>query len=146
MRDDADSRSTRHASRPVFRLIPQLTVEDVGRSVTFYRERLGFAVALLDPPEAPVFALLERESAEIYFVSLASRSKPYQVEDLARNKRGVGVRLYMQVNDARAVYDQLRAAGVPMLRVIANNEAEHYDEFSFEDPDGYEIGVFSFQA
>jgi hypothetical protein len=65
------------------------------------------------------------------------------VEDLKKNKRGVGVRIYFEVDDAKEVYAALKAANVPILRDIAHNEEENYTEFSFQDPDGYEIGVYS---
>jgi catechol 2,3-dioxygenase-like lactoylglutathione lyase family enzyme len=127
----------------VFRTVPQLTVADIGRSVDFYRERFGFAVVMQDPPESPVFAALEREDASLFLVSEASREEPYQVEDLAAHKRGVGVRLYFEVDDAREVCGLLRDAGVTVLRELAYNEREDYTEFSVADPDGYEIGVYS---
>lgn len=127
----------------MFRIVPQLTVVDIGRSVEFYRDRFAFDVVMQDPPDAPVFAALEREDMGLFLVSEASREEPYQVEDLAANKRGVGVRLYFEVDDAREVYDALCGAGVSVLREIAYNEREDYTEFSVADPDGYEIGVYS---
>lgn len=127
----------------MFQIVPQLTVAFMERAIRFYTERLGFTVTLLDPPDAPVFAALEREEASLFLVSEASREEPYQLEDLAQNKRGVGVRLYMEVDDAREVYDALKAADVPILRDISYNEREDYTEFSLQDPDGYEIGIYS---
>jgi catechol 2,3-dioxygenase-like lactoylglutathione lyase family enzyme len=127
----------------LFRIVPQLTVADLLKSVEFYRDRLGFSVEVLDSPDAPVFASLEREDATLFLVSEGSREEPYQVEELAANKRGVGLRLYFEVEDARVTHDLLRAAGVTMLRELAHNEEEDYTEFSFADPDGYEIGIYS---
>jgi catechol 2,3-dioxygenase-like lactoylglutathione lyase family enzyme len=127
----------------VFRIVPQLTVADIGRSVEFYRERLGFSVVMQDPPDEPVFAALEREDASLFLVSEGSREEPYQLEDLKANKRGVGIRLYFEVDDARQLYESLTAAGVVPLRDIAYNEREDYTEFSIADPDGYEVGVYS---
>jgi uncharacterized glyoxalase superfamily protein PhnB len=127
----------------VFRIVPQLTVKDVKASAEFYEKRLGFEVTVLDPPGAPIFAALEREDASLFLVSEASREEQYQIDDLAANKRGVGVRLYLEVDDARPVYEALRNTGVEIVREIAYNEREDYTEFSFVDPDGYEIGVYS---
>ena len=127
----------------MFGIVPQLTVIDVRKSVEFYRERFGFRVTHLDPPEEPVFAALEREDSTLFLVSEGSREEPYQVEDLKLHKRGVGVRLYFEVDDARVVYNTLNASGVEILREIAINEEEQYTEFSLLDPDGYEIGVYS---
>ena len=127
----------------MFRIVPQLTVKGVKASSQFYEERLGFTVTVLDPPDSPVFAALEREEASLFLVSEASREEQYQIDDLAANKRGVGVRLYLEVDDARPVYEALRNTGVEIVRELAYNEREDYTEFSFLDPDGYEIGVYS---
>jgi predicted enzyme related to lactoylglutathione lyase len=127
----------------VFRIVPQLTVKDVKASAEFYEKRLGFSPTVLDPPEQPIFAALEREEASLFLVSEGSREEQYQIDDLAANKRGVGVRLYFEVDDAQVVYDALRQTGVQIVREIAYNEREDYTEFSFVDPDGYEIGVYS---
>jgi len=48
-----------------------------------------------------------------------------------------------EVDDARAVYDALQNSNVEINREITYNEEEDYTEFSFLDPDGYEIGVYS---
>ncbi len=127
----------------MFRIVPQLTVTDMDRAIAFYTERLGFSTTHVDPPDAPIFVALEREEASLFLVSQGSREEPYQVEDLARNKRGVGLRLYFEVDDARATYEALQAAGVKILREIVYNEEEDYTEFSILDPDGYEIGIYS---
>jgi uncharacterized glyoxalase superfamily protein PhnB len=127
----------------MFRIVPQLTVKDVSASASFYAERLGFRVSLLDPEEKPIFAALDRDEASLFLVSMGSREEGAQVRDLMRNKCGVGVRLYFEVDDARAVYDSLNGAGISIERDLTYNEKEDYTEFSILDPDGYEIGVYS---
>lgn len=127
----------------MFRVVPQLTVANINRSVEFYTQRLGFVVTLLDTPEDPVFASLEREETTLFLVSESSREEAYQVADLAANKRGVGVHLFFEVDDAREMYEHLRTWEITFLRDIATNEKEDYTEFSFLDPDGYEIGIYS---
>jgi catechol 2,3-dioxygenase-like lactoylglutathione lyase family enzyme len=127
----------------MFRIVPQLTVKSVSDSVKFYTESLGFTTSLLDPPDNPVFASLEREDAALFLVSEGSREEQYQLNDLKANKHGVGVRLYFEVDDARELYERLVSAEVPILREIAYNENEDYTEFSLPDPDGYEIGIYS---
>lgn len=127
----------------MFRIVPQLIVADLERSVSFYTERLDFAVTLRDPQDAPVFVSLEREEVSLFLVSQSSREDAGSVEDLARNKRGVGVRLFFEVDDARAVYDRLTGAGVSILRELVYNAEEDYTECVLLDPDGYEIGFYS---
>lgn len=127
----------------MFRIVPQLTVRDVHRSVAFYTGYFGFNVTHEDPPSAPDFVLLEREEASLFLVSEASREEQYQMEELQANKRGVGVRLYLEVDNAQELYNRLKSAGVDILRDITYNEEEDYTEFSLRDPDGYEIGIYS---
>lgn len=127
----------------MFSVVPQLTVTDMSRSVKFYRKRLGFEVTHKDPEERPEFVAMEREGVSLFLVSQASRDEPNQIEDLKKNKRGVGVRIYFEVDDAREVYEALKAASVHINRDIAHNEEENYTEFSILDPDGYEIGIYS---
>jgi catechol 2,3-dioxygenase-like lactoylglutathione lyase family enzyme len=132
----------------MFRIVPQLTVKDVAASVRFYEERLGFTATVLDPPEEPAFASLEREDASLFLT--ADKAGPpagawaaLQALQNQQKARGEGVRLYLEVDDARELYDTLLSAGITPLREIAYNEKEDYTEFSFADPDGYEIGVYS---
>jgi len=127
----------------MFRIVPQLTAADLESSVAFYRDQFEFSVVMLDPPDSPVFAALEREDASLFLVSQGSREEPYQLADLAKHKRGVGVRLYFEVDDAKEIYDRLVKQGVKILRELSYNEREDYTEFSLADPDGYEIGVYS---
>jgi catechol 2,3-dioxygenase-like lactoylglutathione lyase family enzyme len=127
----------------MFSVVPQLTVSDMSRSVKFYRKRLGFEVTHKDPEEKPEFVALEREGVSLFLVSQGSREEPYQIEDLQKNKRGVGIRIYFEVDDARADYESLKAASVKIVRELQYNEEEDYTEFSFLDPDGYEIGIYS---
>lgn len=126
----------------MFRIVPQLTVADIRRSRDFYVARLGFRVTHEDPPDEPEFIGLEREDASLFLVSADSREEESR-EILAENRHGVGVRTYFEVDDARAQHDALRDAGVAILRDIEYNEDEDYTEFSFLDPDGYEIGIYS---
>lgn len=126
----------------MFRIVPQLTVHDIQASVRFYTERLGFAVNVSDPPEAPEFVSLEREDATLFLVSESSRSEGLQ-QDLTANRRGVGVRIYLEVDDAAILYQALKTAGAQINRELTTNEEEQYTEFSLLDPDGYEIGIYS---
>jgi catechol 2,3-dioxygenase-like lactoylglutathione lyase family enzyme len=127
----------------MFRIVPQLTVSDVARSVAFYTEHLGFTIGQEDPPGEPDFVSLDREEASLFLVSQDSREEQYQIDDLAAHKRGVGVKLFLEVDSASLVCERLRSAGVPILRELARSEAEDYAEFAVVDPDGYEIGIYS---
>ena len=125
------------------RTIPQLTVKNVSASVKFYGDALEFVSTLLDPPDSPDFAVLENGDASLYLVSRSSREQEYQIKDLESNKSGVGVRIYLEVDNAEAVHAKIAQMGIVPNRPLSYNKAEDYTEFSFLDLDGYEIGVYS---
>ncbi len=136
-------RSAMDLQRKTHEMIPQLTVASVSASVKFYTKRLGYIVEMSDPPTAPEFVQLVRGDSTLFLVSKSSREEASQLADLQANKVGVGMRLYLEVDDAKALHKELAAARVPILRALAYNEKEDYTEFSVVDPDGYEIGIFS---
>ena len=127
----------------MFRVVPQLMVDDVSRSVGFYANVLGFVVSVEDPEGTPEFVSLEREDAALFLVSAASREEPLPVDASGTTQRGAGVRLFFEVDDAAALYEQVRGSGVQIVRDLTFNEEEDYTEFLMADPDGYQIGIYS---
>ena len=117
-----------------------LAVADVGRSVAFYRDAIGFEVEALydDPP----YATLAAGGARI---SLAEQGHPADdrpgVEMAApADPARANVVLVLEVPDARAAHDALAADGVRFL-------AEPYEppwggcRFFCVDPDGYLVEI-----
>jgi catechol 2,3-dioxygenase-like lactoylglutathione lyase family enzyme len=117
-----------------------LAVSDVGRSVAFYRDRIGFELEVLydDPPYATLTLAGTR-------LSLAEQGHP------ADDRPGVALRapadpaqanvvLLVEVDDAREERRRLAGAGVPFL-------AEPYEppwggcRFFCVDPDGYLVEI-----
>jgi catechol 2,3-dioxygenase-like lactoylglutathione lyase family enzyme len=128
------------ATFPVSRVGAILAVADVGRSVAFYRERLGFEVDALydDPP----YATLVRDGVRL---SLAEQRHP------APDRPGVtmavpddpsrtSVVLVLEVADARAVEAALVAEGA---RLLAEPYAPPWGGLRFfvVDPDGYLVEI-----
>jgi catechol 2,3-dioxygenase-like lactoylglutathione lyase family enzyme len=124
----------------VERLGTILAVADVDRSVTFYRDHLGFLVeATYDEPP---YATLERDGVRL---SLAEQGHPADdrpgVAMLAPEDRArLQVVLVLEVSDAAPIHSALREAGVPIL-------AEPYAppwgglRFFVVDPDGYLVEI-----
>jgi catechol 2,3-dioxygenase-like lactoylglutathione lyase family enzyme len=124
------------ATFPVRRVGCILAVTDVGRSVAFYSEHLGFVVDALydDPP----YATLSRDGAR---VSLAEQGHPAPdrpgIEMAGPDDRArLPVVLVLEVDDARDLYGRLVSEGVTFL-------AEPWEapwggcRFFVVDPDGY---------
>lgn len=126
----------------MFRIVPQLTVTDIQRSIRFYVEQLGFTVTLEDPPGSPAFVSLEREDVALFLVSDSAQDDPGATSGAA-GRRGNGIRLYFEVDDAAELQAALRRKRVANLGELTFNEAEQYTEFRLLDPDGYDLGVYS---
>lgn len=99
----------------VRRLIPEIPVADVARSVAFYRDHLGFDVM----HEEAAFAMLERDEQRI---------------DVSQ-RDGHGMKLWLVVSDIAALHS--RVSAVDGLHV-SPLEPRHYWVWEFEllDPDG----------
>ena len=117
-------------------LVPLLNVADVARSLAFYTERLGFTLAQSYEDEGtPIWAALEFGEA-----SLMLNRPDHALCDGREARPSYGdVVLYLTVDDAAALHESLRAAGLepgPLTR-------EDYGmlEFLVRDPDGYEIAI-----
>jgi len=117
-----------------------LAVADVGRSVAFYRDRIGFEVEALydDPPYATLVLAGSR-------LSLAEQGHPAEdrpgVELAApADSSRADVVLVVEVEDARAEHRRLEGESVRFL-------AEPYEppwggcRFFCVDPDGYLVEI-----
>jgi catechol 2,3-dioxygenase-like lactoylglutathione lyase family enzyme len=92
-----------------------LAVSDFGRSVAFYRDRLGFEVEATydDPP----YAILTRAGARL---SLAEQGHPAEDRPgvsilVAPDPSRLAALLVLEVTDCLGAYAELRAAGVEFL-------------------------------
>ena len=118
------------------KLTPNLIVADVGRSIAFYRDVLGFAVGLLVPEEAPfVFASVQSGDVEIFFNAPEPAIAEYP--PFANRPIGGTLTLFIAVTDVRAAHEALQGR----VEVVMPLERKWYGvtEFAFLDPDGYII-------
>jgi catechol 2,3-dioxygenase-like lactoylglutathione lyase family enzyme len=117
-----------------------LAVADVGRSVAFYRDRLGFEVEAEydDPP----YATLALAGTRLSFAEQGHAAEDRPGVDLAApvDTSRANVVLVVEVDDARAEHARLSEAGVRFL-------AEPYEppwggcRFFCVDPDGYLVEI-----
>jgi lactoylglutathione lyase len=118
------------------KLTPNLIVSNVERSVAFYRDILGFTVALTVPDASPlVFAALESGPIEIFL----NAPEPAVAEYPAFKDRPLcdTLTLFIEVAGIRKVHDALKER----VKIVMPLETKWYGmtEFAFEDPDGYLI-------
>ena len=115
----------------VRKLIPLVWVKDIGTTVAFYRDWLGFEVAQTWEPEGKLtWCQLERGGAALMFQQPHHTDVP--VEDRTR-----GVTLYFICDDADAMYAGLTARGLDVEE--PNTVFYGMRQVTVSDPDGYEV-------
>ena len=109
------------------RIAPTVFVTDIERSVTFYRDALGFEQEFQNGD--PVgFVILVRDAAELHL-------------SLVPGHRGSTANVaHLMVDDATALYERLEQHGVRIVKAI--RDADYgLRTFVFADPDGNRIDV-----
>ena len=118
------------------KLTPNLIVSDVGRSLAFYRDVLGFTVGATVPDASPyVFAIVQSGPVEVFL----NAPEPAIAEYPAFKDRPIGgtLTLFIEVVDIARAHESLK----DRVRIVMPLEHKWYGvtEFAFEDPDGYLI-------
>ena len=116
------------------KLTANLVVSNVERSLSFYRDVLGFTVGATVPDASPlVFAALQLGGVEIMLNAQEAATAEYP----AFKGRPIGgtLTLFIEVQGIGAAYDALKS----QVKVVMPLEKRWYGvtEFAFEDPDGY---------
>jgi uncharacterized glyoxalase superfamily protein PhnB len=115
----------------VLEVTPLLFVEDIDRSVDFYRDRLGFEVTeRWESAGKLAWCRLDRGGAAVMLQQACA-------EDGSAEGRGRGVTFYFLCDDADAMHAELCASG---LRVDAPEVAFYgMKQLFVNDPDGYAL-------
>ena len=116
---------------------PTLAVQDVERSLSFYRDQLGLEqdLDLRDETGAPFLASVEVDDTVI----MLTRARPDMPLDSLRS----GVRLtllFERGHDIDALLARLRALGTAVCSPIGDRPWGHRD-FTVFDPDGYHVTI-----
>ncbi|HEX2272069.1 MAG TPA: VOC family protein [Pyrinomonadaceae bacterium] len=111
-------------------------VADIGATIRWYEERLGFSGDPFPDREPYVFAILRRDDVEIFLQRIDDYEKP----DIY-NKRSGGVwDAYIRVEGIRDLYESVRTQ--PTIVQPLRQQPYGNWEFEVKDPNGY-ILVFS---
>ena len=124
-------------------LTPHLWVEDMQRSIAFYRDVLGFTVRRAEPAGAPTFASLEHPSASLMLSPYDELfgGWPTAIEAGKRRGQGGAVSFYIEGGDIQADYDRVVAAGATVVDPLGPRPWGQV-EFTIADPDGFWWGVW----
>ncbi len=135
-----------------------LTVRNVAATLAFYREKLGFELEACWPDEKnPMWAnlMLDGQSVMVGGTMSADDVKKWcgsdpnelthklqQVDELAKNKRGVGISTYLMVPDIDAWHAKVTKLGV---KPHGAPKTQFYGirEVQIDDPDGYSFIFYS---
>jgi uncharacterized glyoxalase superfamily protein PhnB len=121
-------------SATIKRITPNLIVRDVLKSVEFYRDVLGFEVAMSVPETPPyVFAGMQSGDASLFLNDPHAAAE--ELPSMAGKPVGGTLTLYVEVAGVDALYERLRER-VPVVMPI---KTQFYGmrEFAIEDPDGW---------
>lgn len=119
------------------KLTPNLMVEDVDRTVDFYRDVLGFTLAATAPEQRPFdWAMVTAGGAELMFQSRASLGG--EVPLMRERDIGGALTFYVEVEDVEALYAHVK----DQLPIIVDLHDTFYGtrEFTAQDCNGYILG------
>jgi uncharacterized glyoxalase superfamily protein PhnB len=118
-------------------LTPNIFTRQIDRSVAFYRDLLGFHVAITVPDAPPfVFVSLARDGVVIFLNDEANARKE-QPNATWLTVGQAGVALFLDMEGIDELWDQLKDR-VPVVQPIVD-QWYGVREFSVTDPDGYVV-------
>lgn len=117
-------------------LWPTLTVQDVDKSLAFYRDMLGCEVdmCLRDEKGTTFLGSVEVADTVIMFESPDPKESP--VEDRGARSGVTLTILFADNHDIDAYYSDLRGKGVRICKEVGDRPWGNRD-FAVRDPDGY---------
>jgi catechol 2,3-dioxygenase-like lactoylglutathione lyase family enzyme len=128
------------------RLVPELDVASLQRSLAFYVDVLGFTLVFQRPEEK--FARLAREGAELMLEEAAGPGRRFRIASL-EYPFGRGINLQIEVDDVEVLHARVAAAGTTFAVALEDRwyrrDAKEYGkrQFVIADPDGYLLCFFS---
>jgi uncharacterized glyoxalase superfamily protein PhnB len=113
------------------------------KSLEFYTKTLGFQASdTLTRKDGKIAHASVGFDSPLLMLSLVENVRtPQSKEDLARNKFGVGVELYIGVNKSKKLDEFFKEVKSKGITVIQEPKTEFCGDriFTVEDPDGYAI-------
>lgn len=128
--------ATPSSIRHLIGISPQFLVDDLGRSIEYYCQHLGFE---LDFCYESFYASVSRDGCSIHL-----KCAPKTEADRAHRKQQEHLDAYIAVNSAAALHGELTKRGAIITKPLEDRPWSCRD-FYVEDPDGY-ILCFSEQT
>jgi len=116
------------------KLTPNVMVEDVEKTIVFYRDVLGFETLTTVPGDnETAFAIMQRDNVEVMFQSRKSLSE--NVPALTGASIGASQTFYIEVSGVDSLYRQVQ--GKAEIVVDMHDTFYGTREFYFRDVNGY---------
>ena len=131
------------------KLTPDLMVTDVGKTVKFYTEKLGFKLAMLVPENKQtaetvlvdnkkyVYAMVVR--GEVFMMFMSKDAYAEDVPALKGASIGASATLYCDVDNVSELYSSFKEKGVEIVKDL-NVTWYGMREFYIRDCNGYVLG------
>lgn len=119
----------------ILQLIPELLVEDVSKSLHFYREILKFESQIVFPRKKPIFAQVGRDNIQIMFYKRSEFEK--EIPKLKTTKIGGSLLIVIKAKDIKTFFRQIKEKA----EIIQPFHKTDYGTFEFmiKDCNGYLI-------
>ncbi|WP_246506552.1 bleomycin resistance protein [Kistimonas asteriae] len=120
-------------------MVPELSVTEFKKSLSFYTDILGFSVR--NQRDNPEFAYLEQEKVQLMIEQIHDDS--WNTGDLL-NPFGRGINLQMEFSNIAPIYQRVKNSKISIYRELTESWYEvspevlsGQSEFLVQDPDGY---------
>ena len=114
-------------------IAPFFIVRDIGPSIAFYKDRLGFDVMFIGPQDDPYFAMLKRGGVGLMLKAIAPEVEPMPNPTRHRWARWDA---YVHTADPDTLADEFLSRGV-LLREPLGINSDQLRGFEVMDVDGY---------
>ncbi len=117
----------------------ELFVDDIARSIAFYKSVLGFEIDREEPGYASI-----RNGDAILGIGLAAHLPPghHFSPEIRTARRGIGTEIVLEVGDVQASFEQARRSGATILTKLGTRSWGATD-YRIADPDGYYLRITS---
>ena len=112
---------------------PFFIVRDVSRAIGFYVDRLGFELRFSEPAEQPFFAIVGRDSVQIFLKSVSAAVGPQP--NHTRHEWALWD-AFVYVDDPDSLAVEFTSQGVTLHKEIVNR-TDGLRGFEVSDTDGY---------
>jgi len=112
---------------------PFFIVSDVSQAISFYRDQLGFELRFSEPAERPFFAIVGRDSSQIFLKSV-SEAVTAQPNHTRHEWAAWDAFVYVDAPDSFAA--EFASRGLTLFKEISNRD-DGLRGFEVADQDGY---------